>query len=193
MSCVDEVLAWLCAPSVELSAHYVINRDGTCFHLVTEEMRAWHAGAGAWTGLHDINSRSIGIELVNSGLEPFPAPQILALEGVLAGIMARWQIAPVDVIGHSDMAPDRKQDPGTRFDWRGLARSGYALWPEGIGADVDFDASLDRIGYPPAPPSDRLAAFRTRFRPEGQGPLCRLDRQRASRVAQVFAELRGAC
>jgi N-acetylmuramoyl-L-alanine amidase len=190
MGCAKAALEKLCDPLAEVSAHYLIDRDGSCIQMVAEDMRAWHAGAGAWAGLSDINSRSIGVELVNTGAEPFPAPQMRALDGLLAGIMERWQIAPVNVIGHSDMSPARKQDPGPRFDWRGLARAGYALWPDGLGVVGEFGASLDRIGYPPARLEDRLAAFRARFRPEGDGPLCARDQRRASYVAQVFEDIR---
>lgn len=190
MGCAVAALERLCDPNCEVSAHYLIDRDGTCFQMVAEEMRAWHAGAGGWAGLADINSRSIGIELVNTGAEPFPAPQMRALEGLLAQIMARWCIAPVDVIGHSDMAPERKQDPGPRFDWRALARAGLAVWPETAADPVEFDACLTRIGYPPAPAQDRLAAFRARFRPGGFGPLCAQDRQRAASVARAFEQMR---
>ncbi len=88
-------------------------------------MRAWHAGAGLWGGQEDVNSRSIGIELQkNRGDEPFAAPQMVALERLLQGIMARWDIPAQGVIGHSDMAPSRKGDPGPRFDWRRLALQG---------------------------------------------------------------------
>lgn len=192
MGVASEALARLCDPLAEVSAHYLIDRDGSCVQMVAEDMRAWHAGAGAWAGLSDINSRSIGVELVNTGAEPFPAPQMRALEGLLAGITARWQIAPVDIIGHSDMSPARKQDPGPRFDWRGLARAGYGLWPDGLGELAEFGTSLDRIGYPPAPIEDRLAAFRARFRPEGVGTLCQRDQRRAAYVAQVFEDMRRA-
>lgn len=190
MADAQAALARLCDPVAEVSAHYLIDRDGTCFQMVAEDMRAWHAGAGAWGGLSDINSRSIGVELVNTGAEPFPMPQMRALEGLLAGVMARWAIRPVDVIGHSDMSPERKRDPGPRFDWRGLAGVGYAVWPEGQSAATDFDAALDQIGYPPAPSADRLTAFRARFRPEGAGPVCSQDRRRAACVADAFAQIR---
>jgi N-acetylmuramoyl-L-alanine amidase len=190
MGVAAEALARLCDPVAEVSAHYLIDRDGTAYQMVEEDMRAWHAGAGAWAGWSDINSRSIGIELVNTGAEPFPLPQMRTLEELLGGAMARWGLQPVDVIGHSDMSPERKQDPGARFDWRALARAGLAVWPEGQGAEVDFDMSLDRIGYPPASLAGRLAAFRARFRPEGAGPLSPQDCLRAACVAAIFEKIR---
>ena len=116
----------LCDPAYEVSAHYVIARDGQVTLLVPEDQRAWHAGAGQWQGQVDINSRSIGIELDNTGAHPFPEPQMVALETVLGGILGRWGIAPENVIGHSDMAPGRKVDPGPHFDWTRLARQNLA-------------------------------------------------------------------
>ena len=186
-----EVLARLCDPSTSVSAHYVIGRDGTTWQLVADADRAWHAGQGGWLGVEDVNSRSLGIELVNTGCEPFSAPQMHALSQLMRVLMTRWSIAPVDVIGHSDMAPERKDDPGPRFDWRRLAREGYALWPEGLGADRPLDASLDRIGYPPGPGAQRLAAFRARFLPAASGPECVEDRRRAEAVATGFCRARG--
>jgi N-acetylmuramoyl-L-alanine amidase len=117
MASAAEVLARLCDPGPEVSAHYLIDRDGTVFALVDETMRAWHAGAGEWGGEGDVNSRSIGIELQNTGAEPFAEPQMAALEGLLADLLRRHTLPPCAVIAHSDMAPDRKGDPGARFDW----------------------------------------------------------------------------
>jgi N-acetylmuramoyl-L-alanine amidase len=174
-----EALDRLCDPMAEVSAHYLIDRDGTLHSLVDETHRAWHAGAGAWGGQDDVNSRSIGIELVNTGSEPFPEPQMLALEQLLAGIMARWQIPPQGVIAHSDMAPDRKADPGRRFDWQRLALSGLSVWPEAAGPG-DFAASLRAFGYPDHPPETLLTAFRLRFRPGASGPLDDFDRALAA-------------
>jgi len=190
MGAAQDALDRLCDPTSEVSAHYLIDRDGTCFQMVAEDMRAWHAGAGAWAGMTDINSRSIGVELVNTGAEPFPWPQMQALERLLAGVMDRWQIAPVDVIGHSDMAPERKSDPGPRFDWRGLARSGLVAWPEGFDNLAEFDSSLTRIGYPRAAAVHRLAAFRARFWPQGRGAMSECDARRAACVASGLERLR---
>ena len=120
----------LCDPQAEVSAHYLIGADGTLWQMVDEEMRAWHAGAGQWGDVTDVNSRSIGIELDNMGNHPFSEPQMAALEHLLVDILARRAIPPQRVIGHSDMAPDRKTDPGPRFDWRRLAQQGLSVWPE---------------------------------------------------------------
>lgn len=174
-----EALERLCDPVAEVSAHYLIDRDGTVLSLVDEAGRAWHAGAGAWGGAGDVNSRSIGIELANSGQEPFPEPQIAALERLLAGVLERHGLGPEAVIGHSDMAPERKGDPGARFDWRRFALRRLAVWPE-MAAPGDWIADLRAFGYPDAPPETLLTAFRLRFRPWACGPLDDIDRALAA-------------
>ncbi|WP_372803225.1 N-acetylmuramoyl-L-alanine amidase [Paracoccus seriniphilus] len=174
----------LCDPDAEVSAHWLIDESGHAEALVAEEHRAWHAGAGSWCGRDDVNSRSIGIEVANPGDRPFAAAQMDSLVVLLRQIMARWSIPPAGVIGHSDMAPGRKSDPGPRFDWRRLALEGVAIWPEGgEQASVDLDASLDRIGYPPCDAETRLAAFRLRFRPWARGAADGDDARCAALVA----------
>lgn len=175
-----EAAARLCDPAAEVSAHYLIDYDGTVHALVDEAARAWHAGAGHWRGLDDINSRSIGIELANDGSEPFPEPQMAALETLLAGIMARWGIAPTGVIGHSDMAPGRKSDPGARFDWCRLAYQGLVIWPTPApitGLDpLLFQERAQAVGYPCDVEADvLLQAVRLRFRPWARGPMDAVD------------------
>lgn len=169
----------LCDPAAEVSAHYLIDANGTVLSLVDEGARAWHAGAGEWRGQGDVNSRSIGIELANTGREPFAEPQMAALESLLSGVLARHGLGPEAVIAHSDMAPARKGDPGPRFDWRRLALQGLAVWPEPAGPG-DFTADLRAFGYPDAPPESLLAAFRLRFRPWAAGPLDATDRALAA-------------
>jgi N-acetylmuramoyl-L-alanine amidase len=165
----------LCTPEREVSAHYLIRRDGTVVALVDEAMRAWHAGAGTWRGRGDVNSRSIGIELDNDGDTPFAAPLMDALEDLLPRIMRRWGIPKHGVIGHSCMAPGRKIDPGPRFDWQRLARRGLALWPAESGiAPVDparFRTDALAFGFPDVCDDLLLAAVRLRFRPRATGPL----------------------
>ncbi|WP_081614928.1 N-acetylmuramoyl-L-alanine amidase [Paracoccus sp. N5] len=173
--------ARLCDPEAEVSAHWLVHEDGRVESLVPEDRRAWHAGAGRWRGLDDVNSRSIGIELVNPGDRPFPEPQMAALEHLLRGIMARWDIGPAGVIAHSDMAPDRKIDPGPRFDWRRLGLQGLAVWPFAPGADLPLADSLTWIGYSLGP--EALAAFRLRFRPWADGPEDEMDRRLAAALA----------
>ena len=178
--------ARLCDPLAEVSAHWLIHEDGLTEALVPEDRRAWHAGAGSWQGREDVNSRSIGIELVNPGDRPFPEPQMAALEALLGAIMARWGIGPAGVIGHSDMAPGRKIDPGPRFDWVRLARHGLAIQPQTLGADLPLAESLTAIGYPEADPETRLQAFRLRFRQGTTGPEDAVDRRLASAAATAF-------
>lgn len=176
--------ARLCDPSAEVSAHWLVDEDGTTEALVPEDRRAWHAGAGAWQGRDDVNSRSIGIEIVNPGDRPFTASQMDALADLLRAIMVRWRIGPAAVIGHSDMAPGRKSDPGPRFDWERLARDGLAVWPETDGPDLPIADSLDAIGYPTADPQARLVAFRLRFHPWARGFENAQDRCRAAALAR---------
>lgn len=183
--------ARLCDPSAEVSAHWLIHEDGTPDALVPEDRRAWHAGAGGWRGQDDINSRSIGIELANPGDRPFGAAQMNTLEQLLARIMQQWSIGPEGVIGHSDMAPGRKSDPGPRFDWARLARSGLALHPVRLQTESTsnlppFADSLDRIGYPAADAQARLDAFRLRFSPSRTGPETFSDRALAAQIAELF-------
>lgn len=180
-------LTRLCSPEAQVSAHYLIGADGTLWQMVSEADRAWHAGAGSWRGQDDINSRSIGIELDNDGASPFAAAQMLALERLLPGILARWSIPPAGVIAHSDMAPDRKSDPGPRFDWRRFARLGMSVWPgPGGNPDAPLDGALTQIGYPPVAPDLRLAAFRLRFRPGHDGPEDATDRCLASALCRML-------
>lgn len=182
--------ARLCDPDYEVSAHWLIDAQGQCTALVDEEERAWHAGAGAWAGIDDINSHSIGIELANAGDHPFAARQIDALETLLDAIMARWNIAPHRVIAHSDMAPTRKFDPGPRFDWQRLARAGLSVWPNAAAPNDDpamFWAALQRFGYPLAPQDALLRAFRLRFRPWALGPQDGWDSALAQDLARRFS------
>ncbi len=167
----------LCDPEAQVSAHYLIGVCGTVWQMVREEDRAWHAGAGEWRGKDDINSRSIGVELDNKGDHPFAQPQMDALERLLPRIMDRWAIAPDGVIGHSDMAPGRKSDPGAKFDWPRLEnqrlaqRRGYAKSPE-IASMDEFRARARDAGFTSdADDATLLAAVRLRYRPWSNGPL----------------------
>jgi N-acetylmuramoyl-L-alanine amidase len=175
MRCAEDALARLCAPEFEVSAHYLIAEDGRVFAMVDEDRRAWHAGAGAWGAVTDVNSASIGIELANPGDAPFAAALMDALEALLAEILGRHRLPPEAVIAHSDCAPGRKIDPGRRFDWRRLARAGLSVWPEPEAAPEppggDLAPDLRRFGYTAeAPPDVILAAFRLRFRSGASGP-----------------------
>ncbi len=174
MQTADAACARLCDEAAEVSAHYLISEQGIIFQLVDEDMRAWHAGAGAWGNVADVNSHSIGIELANTGDVPFPAAQMDALEGLLAGIQSRWAIPAARVIAHSDMAPERKFDPGPKFDWQRLALGGFSIWPKEakdvLGSWDDFEAHAARFGYRGTGQS-LLSAFRLRFLPHKTGGL----------------------
>lgn len=140
----DQALAWLCNPASQVSSHYFVHADGRVLALVPEERRAWHAGASSWAGDTDVNSRSIGIEIANAGhpggLPDFPAAQIAALTALCRDIVGRHPIKPHRVLGHSDVAPGRKLDPGERFPWALLAASGigHFVEPQKIGGGRFF-------------------------------------------------------
>lgn len=182
MQSAEAAIKRLCDPHAEVSAHYLICEHGQVWQMIDEEMRAWHAGAGQWGDVVDVNSRSIGIELANTGAHPFSMPQMTVLERLMAAIMRRWRITPARVIGHSDMAPARKSDPGPRFDWRGLARAGLAVWPAGGApgcvSEAQFLRDAARFGYclrAGVTADDLLRAFRLRFRPQATGPVSSPD------------------
>jgi N-acetylmuramoyl-L-alanine amidase len=184
MDCAEKARDWLCHAEAQVSAHYVVAPDGTVWQLVDEADRAWHAGAGAWGPVTDVNSRSIGIEISNTGTTPFAARQMEAVETLLSGIIDRHAIPPERVIGHSDMAPGRKIDPGTRFDWLRLARQGLSIWPEAEGAG-DFAQDARIFGYTAdVAPEALLDSFRLRFRPWAHGPLDDTDRALMANLAE---------
>jgi N-acetylmuramoyl-L-alanine amidase len=172
MRSAEAALTRLCDPAAKVSAHYTIDEDGTVYALVPEERRAWHAGVSCWAGARDINARSIGIELVNPGHEfgyrAFPQAQILSLAALARGILARHPIPAWRVLGHSDVAPARKDDPGELFPWARLAGEGIGLWPKSgndPGAEVVPDL-LARYGYDPEVAGDKVVtAFQRHFRP----------------------------
>lgn len=184
MDCAQAAIDWLCNPEAEVSAHYVIAPDGQVTQLVAEDMRAWHAGVGSWLGRDDVNSRSIGIELSNKGDHPFAAKQMAALETLLEGIMQRWDIGPDGVIGHSDMSPGRKIDPGPKFDWLRLARQGLAVWPDQKAENADWASCAAQFGYDLENPNC-FDAFRARFRPWANGPRDAEDSRIAARLVQL--------
>ncbi|KUJ76979.1 N-acetylmuramoyl-L-alanine amidase [Ruegeria marisrubri] len=178
----EAALERLCDPQAEVSAHYLIGGDGRLWQMVREEDRAWHAGVGSWHGLEDINSRSIGIELDNLGTHPFSDAQMSVLEQLLSQMLPRWGIAPEGVIGHSDTAPGRKQDPGARFDWARLARLGLARAtpPANRSAEAGSEPIQElahAAGYTGSDdPHALLQAVRMRYRPWARGPEQAADR-----------------
>lgn len=163
-----EALARLRDPEAKVSAHYLVEEDGRIFRLVAEERRAWHAGRSFWKGEEGVNHASIGIEIVNPGHEfgyrPFPEAQIAAVIALLADIRGRWTVEDGRILGHSDVAPARKQDPGELFPWKRLAEAGHGVWAdadpapgeslkegdEGVGVFA-LQAGLTRLGYDCAP------------------------------------------
>jgi N-acetylmuramoyl-L-alanine amidase len=161
-------------PESQVSAHYMVEEDGTVFQLVAEDKRAWQAGRSWWQGDEDINSRSIGVEIVNGGhdygLPPFPDLQIAAVIELCLGILERWPIPPDRIVAHSDIAPDRKDDPGERFPWKRLAEAGVGLWPEprAKAGEVQFGFRPDESGERVEELQTQLAAIGYRQPATGQ-------------------------
>ena len=184
-------------PAFRVSSHYVVDEDGQIYRLVPEEMRAWHAGISYWRGKQVLNDGSIGIEIVNPGHEwgyrPFPDAQIDSVIALSREILARHSIAPVNVVAHSDIAPDRKQDPGELFPWSRLAAHGIGLWVDCDGGDLslsgeDLRPALASLGYDTQDASpERLAivlrAFQRHWRPEAVTGIA--DRGTAARLAAL--------
>ncbi len=187
---VEGAIARLCTAGTEVSTHYVVLEDGRIVQCVPESKRAWHAGASSWAGEEDINSCSIGIEIVNRGHDwgypDFPLRQIAAVIALCRGIMLRRNVPPHRVLGHSDVAPARKKDPGEKFPWHSLANSGVGHWVQpapivhgeaillgAINDDVrDMQMALARYGYGvpvtgkyDAATMDVVTAFQRHFRP----------------------------
>jgi N-acetylmuramoyl-L-alanine amidase len=160
-------LSTLKDPRREVSAHYVIAQDGRIFQLVDERDRAWHAGVGRWGADQDVNSASIGIELVNSGSEPFAPEQIVALIALAKDIQQRYRIPAENILGHGDIAPRRKVDPSAFFPWDLLAAQGLGLWcaapPAEPAPESDALLGLQAIGYDTTDPAAALGAFRLHF------------------------------
>ena len=186
----QEALDRLRDPEAKVSSHYLVEEDGRVFRLVAEERRAWHAGVSYWRGRSNVNGESIGIEIVNPGHEwgyrAFPDVQIASVIALVADIRTRWDIYDRDIIGHSDIAPDRKDDPGELFPWKRLAEAGHGIWadwPPAPGAPIGegeegaavfaLQAGLTRLGLD-LPPSGRfdaattvaVRAFQRHWRPE---------------------------
>lgn len=171
-----DAIARLCDPAAKVSAHYLVEEDGTTHAMVDEERRAWHAGPSHWREVDDVNSASIGIEIVNPGHDhsycPFPPEQVAAVIRLVHDIKDRYQITRGNIVGHSDIAPTRKRDPGELFPWADLARLRLALprptknlmdpeWSE-----AGFLLALERFGYDVSEAMAAIMAFQRRFRPE---------------------------
>ncbi len=184
-------LTRMCDPEARVSAHYMIEEDGQVFRLVDEDKRAWHAGVSEWAGETDINAISIGIEIVNGGhdfgLPEYPDAQIHAVVSLVKELMVRHGVPAHRVVGHSDVAPGRKQDPGEKFPWPLLSEAGCAIFPKILVEDPgDTNAQLAAIGYGPAAGETAvIEAFQRRFR-----PACadgKLDDETRALIAAVAA------
>ncbi len=190
MESCNQALDRLCDETASVSAHYLVDEDGSIYQMVPEDLRAWHAGMSFWGGVRDLNSTSIGIEMVNPGHDhgyrPFPHPQMEAFTRLARDIMERHDIPPTCVLGHSDIAPGRKFDPGELFPWKRLAAEGIGAWPANAKSredEPDATASLGQlsaIGYavplspdqgadilsPTTGSADVIGAFQRRYRPD---------------------------
>lgn len=191
-------------PSSKVSAHYLIDEDGTTYNLVPEDKRAWHAGLSYWAGEADINSHSIGIEIVNPGHDhgyrPFPPTQTQSILHLCCDLIARHDIR--HVLGHSDVAPERKIDPGELFDWATLAKHGVGLWPNPteteyaqaeIIANNDFEVEklLTTYGYSPMTAYiDTVTAFHRHYHPEtfSQNQETRITTESVARLLNLIAQ-----
>ncbi|HEV2562965.1 MAG TPA: N-acetylmuramoyl-L-alanine amidase [Rhizomicrobium sp.] len=195
MKTAEEALSRLCDPQAKVSAHYTIDRDGEIYAHVPEARRAWHAGVSYWAGMRNVNACSIGIELVNPGhefgYEPFAEPQMAALIDLASGILKRHPIPPHRVLGHSDVAPARKQDPGELFSWAQLADFDIGLWPHDHGAALgqSVESALFAFGYglSDAPLEKVIAAFQRHFRPARVDGVA--DAETKRRLAALLAQL----
>lgn len=154
-------------PRTQVSAHYVIGKDGKVYHMLSDYLRAWHAGAGSWGNSTDINSSSVGIELDNNGFEPFPEPQVSSLITVLAKLKTEHKIPTANFIGHSDIAPGRKVDPNANFPWKRLAESGYGLWHDllldSVPQTFNPQEALRIIGYDTENMDNAVKSFKLHF------------------------------
>lgn len=175
MPTAEAAIERLADPDAKVSAHYVVGEDGTIVRMVDEERRAWHAGRSYWRGITDVNSASVGVEIVNPGHEfgyrDFPREQMAGVARVVGEVKARHDVPRANVVGHSDVAPARKMDPGEKFDWPLLAKVGLAVPIPEVTAtvppwtDAGFMLALERYGYDIADPTAAVRAFQRRFRP----------------------------
>lgn len=186
---VDRALRTLTDPVREVSAHYVVARDGKVYQLVDERHRAWHAGRSQWSSDFDLNSSSIGIELDNSGDEPFPGAQIDALLRLLADVQARYRIPAPNFLGHADVSPGRKVDPSAHFPWRLLAEHGFGLWcdPPFAAAPEHFDPvlGLAALGYDTRNLQAAIQSFKLHFVQTDVSPV--LTREDGDRLYCLLA------
>lgn len=194
MESAEAAIARMCDPTPpRVSAHYVVDEDGTVLQLVDDTRTAWHAGLSYWRGVRNLNASSLGIELVNPGeafgYRPFPEAQITALLGLLENLCDRHPIDIRRIIGHSDIAPERKNDPGELFPWRTLAEQGFGVWPEVAEMIMgDVHPYLLRIGYDPlARPEAMVSAFNQHWCGRDGDAVDALFRQRLAGLLPIMA------
>ncbi len=176
MATAEDAIQRLCDPTTGVSAHYVVDEQGTVYRLVAEEKRAWHAGVSYWDGKSDLNTTSIGIEIANPGDAPYPQAQMDAVIALSNAIVNRHKIRSFYIVAHSDIAPNRKQDPGEQFDWPSLAKSNLGVWPVPTKSDYNTSATwgekevqsaLVKVGYRPTLDQvTLLTAFQRRYQPD---------------------------
>lgn len=164
----DQTLKTFTTSKTQVSAHYVIGRDGIVYHMLNDYLRAWHGGAAKWGNATDINSSSIGIELDNNGFEPFQEAQIISLLTVLNTLKTKHGIPAANFIGHSDIAPGRKVDPNGTFPWKKLAEQGFGLWyddvlPDSVPESFNPTDALRIIGYDVKVPTNAVKSFQLHF------------------------------
>ncbi|MBE7636673.1 N-acetylmuramoyl-L-alanine amidase [Sneathiella sp. P13V-1] len=186
----EAALRRLCDPRAEVSAHYLVMEDGEVHQLVSEDKRAWHAGVGVWRGITDLNSASIGVEIVNPGHEfgyvDFAEEQMKSVALLAEEIVRRHDIKPWNVIGHSDLAPERKEDPGEKFNWKLLASMGIGMWPtKKLGearGEAQLIEDLKQIGYDCSNLQKTILAFQRHWRPNILSGLPDEETQRIART-----------
>jgi N-acetylmuramoyl-L-alanine amidase len=205
MSTAEEALQRLCDPAAKVSAHYLVDEGGVVYRLVPEDKSAWHAGLSYWGGLRNLNGSSVGIEIANPGDRPFPAAQMGAVTELSRAILTRHRIPAHHVLGHSDIAPDRKIDPGPRFNWSALATSGVGLWPTPTGEDYETSAiwrqrevrqALTAYGYSPELDYTKVVtSFQLHFRQElfnsVQGAPGQVDAETKARLSWLVRHKAG--
>lgn len=195
MNSAQEALDRLCDPAAKVSSHYLVGEDGTIYRLVAENKSAWHAGASFWDGKTNLNAHTIGIEIDNPGDCPFSQAQMDAVTALCRWILSRHNIKPRNVIGHADLAPGRKPDPGWFFDWKGLAANGIGVWPSPTTADYERSAhwgesemrrALSQLGYSPNVEFAKvMEAFQRHWRQEvatDPDKIGKVDKESAARL-----------
>jgi len=164
---IQQTLKTFTTTSTQVSAHYVIAKNGSIYHMVNDYLRANHAGLGKWGSVTDMNSCSIGIEIDNNGSEPFNDAQVSSLLALLKSLKKVYGIPQANFIGHQDFAPKRKPDPGPLFPWKTLAAHGFGYWSDDVlelaPDDFDYAVALELIGYDTSDINAAVVAFKRHF------------------------------